>query len=188
MRWSFDHMQPHDGGSVYLRLTTRVIEQVERTDDAWREDALKGAYWLRRPAPGTEAAIVFSGALAPEALAAWTDLAQDIPGLGLLNVISPDLLHRDWSAARAARWIGRGREQSHVETLLGMLGRGAGLVTVMDGSPSTLSWLGGVRGFRVSSLGVDRFGQIGDLPDLYAEYRLGIEAIFDAAAELYLTR
>src|SRR5213075_1349146 len=42
MRWSFGHMQADDGGSVYLRLTTRAIAQVERADDAWREDALKG--------------------------------------------------------------------------------------------------------------------------------------------------
>ena len=42
MRWAFEHMQAEDGGSVYLRLTTRAIEQVERTDDEWQEDALKG--------------------------------------------------------------------------------------------------------------------------------------------------
>ena len=39
---------------------------------------------------------------------------------------------------------------------------------------------------RVSPLGVDRFGQSGDLIDLYDTYRLDAEAIFDAAAELFL--
>ena len=66
------------------------------------------------------------------------------------------------------------------------LAPGAGLVTVLDGSPAALSWLGGVRGQRVSPLGTDRFGQTGDLPDLYRTYRLDREAIIDAMAELFV--
>ncbi len=186
MRWAFDHMQADDGGSVYLRLTTRVLDQVERSDDEWEQDALKGGYWLMRPAPGAEVAIVFTGAIAPEAIAAWNDLKGDIPGLGLLNVTSPDLLHRGWSARQAARWNGGAAGRSHVETLLRDLAPNAGLVTIIDGSPSALSWLGGVRGQKVSPLGLDRFGQTGDLPDLYREYRLDRDAIADAAAELFL--
>ena len=69
------------------------------------------------PAPGAEAAIVAMGAVMPEAIAAWEELSGDIPGLGLLAVTSPDLLHRGWTAAQAARWSGR-REPSHVEQLL----------------------------------------------------------------------
>jgi pyruvate dehydrogenase E1 component len=186
MRWSFDYLQQPDGSSVYLRLSTRVIPQVARQDDSWVEDALAGGYWLRKPSAGAEAAIVFSGTVAPEALAAWETLADDIPGLGLLNITSPDLLHRGWSARRAARWTGTRSGPSHVETLLGQLAPGAGLVTVIDGSPGALSWLGGVHGMRVSPLGVDRFGQCGDQIDLYSEYRLDSDAIVDATAELFL--
>ncbi len=186
MRWAFDHMQAADGGSTYLRLTTRVIEQAVRADDGWQADALRGGYWLKRPGLGAEAAIAATGAIMPEALAAWHDLRDDIPGLGLLNVTSPDLLHRGWSAARAGRWISGPSEPSHAAKLLGALSPSAGLVTIIDGSPGALSWLGGVRGHRVSPLGVDRFGQTGDLPDLYREYRLDSQAIFDAAAELFL--
>ncbi len=186
MHWAFDHLQRPDGSSVYLRLTTRSIPQIVRTDAEWQADALKGAYWLKAPSPGTEAAIVFSGVVVTEALAAWEALADDLPGLGLLNVTSPDVLHREWSAARAARWTGGTRVPSHIERLLAPLAPGAGLVTVLDGSPSALSWLGGVRGHRVSPLGTDRFGQTGDQPDLYHDYRLDSEAIIDAAAELLL--
>lgn len=190
MGWAFEHMQQDvGGGSVYLRLSTRVIPQVARVDDGWKADALKGGYWLRRPGPGAQAAIAFSGVVAPEALRAWEQLADDLPGLGLLNVTSPDLLHRDWSASRAARWKGEGGGRpvpSHAETLLDALAPGAGLVTVLDGSPGALSWLGGVTGMRVSPLGTDRFGQTGDLLDLYRTYRLDAEAIIDAAAELFL--
>jgi len=186
MRFAFDHMQQPAGSSVYLRLSTRTIQQIERADSDWEEGALKGGYWLRRPDPGAEAAIVFVGAIAPEALTAWKSLSEDMPGLGLLSVTSPDLLHRGWSAGRAARWKGASAAPSHIETLLSTLSPGAGLVTVIDGSPGALSWLGSVRGMRVSPLGVDNFGQTGDLPDLYRTYRLDSDAIIEAAAELFL--
>ena len=186
MRWAFEHLQAEEGGSVYLRLTTRAIEQVARDGRDWEADALKGGYWLKPPAPSSEAAIAFTGAIVPEVLQAWEALADDLPGLGLLNVTSPDLLHRGWSAARARRWTRGGAEHAHVETLLAPLSPRAGLVTIIDGSPSTLSWLGGVRGMRTSPLGTDRFGQTGDLPDLYRTYRLDANAIVDAAAELFL--
>jgi pyruvate dehydrogenase E1 component len=186
MGHAFDWMQRDEGSSVYLRLSTRAIAQQPRSDTAWQADALAGAYWLRAPAPGAEAAIIFSGVVAPEALAAWVALAEDIPGIGLMNVTSPDLLHRGWSARRAARWTGTDRTSSHIERLLGDLAPQAGLITVLDGSPAALSWLGGVRGQRVVPLGTDRFGQTGDLPDLYRTYRLDTDAIIDAAAELFL--
>lgn len=186
MRWAFEFMQQPDGGSVYLRLTTRAIPQVVRDDSAWESDALKGGYWLRKPSGNAEAAIVFTGVIAPEALAAWEELSEDIPGIGLLNITSPDILHRGWSARRAARWNGGASEPSHVETLLSALAPGAGLITIIDGAPGALSWLGGVHGMRVSPLGTDRFGQTGDAPDLYRTYRLDSAAIVEAAAELYL--
>ncbi len=186
MRWAFAHLQKPEGSSVYLRLSTRVISQLERANDAWEADALKGAYWVQEPAADAAAAIVYTGAIAPEALDAWKQLADDVPGIGLLSVTSPDLLHRDWSDRRAARWTGGDTAPCHIERLLSQLSLAAGLITVIDGSPGTLSWLGGVKGMRVSPLGIDRFGQTGDLPDLYRTYRLDAEAIIDAAAELFL--
>jgi pyruvate dehydrogenase E1 component len=188
MRWAFEHMQKPDGSSVYLRLSTRQVPQVQRAGTEWEADALKGGYWLRQPAPGAEAAIVFTGAIAPEVLAAFDQLADDIPGLGVLNVTSPDVLHRDWSASKAARWTDKPTQMCHAEDLLSVLAPDAGLVTVIDGSPGALSWLGGVSGMRVSPLGTDRFGQTGDLIDLYDTYRLDAVAIIDAMAELFLKR
>jgi pyruvate dehydrogenase E1 component len=186
MGHAFRHLQAPEGSSIYLRLTTRSIPQIERPNSDWEANALKGGYWLREPAEGAEAAIVFTGAVAPEALSAYDKLTEDIPGLGLLNVTSPDLLHRGWSAQRAARWEGKPVVPCHAENLLSRLAPNAGLVTVLDGSPGALSWLGGVRGMRISPLGTDRFGQTGNLPDLYRTYRLDTDAIMDAAAELFL--
>lgn len=175
MEEGFRLMDAEDGESVYLRLTTRSIVQPRRADDGWKAGALAGGYWLRAPAPGAEMALVFSGALAPEALAAWDELHDELPGLGLLNVTSPDLLHRGWS---------RNADRSHVDALLSPLSRDAQLVTLLDGSPAALSWLGGVRGQRVRPLGVDRFGQTGSLEHLYAHYLLDTDAVIGAAAEL----
>jgi len=188
MHWAFGHIQADEGGSVYLRLSTRLLEQPARADESWKADALRGAYWLHAPQAGSRLAIAYVGAIAPEALTAWEVLREDLPGLGLLAITSPDLLHREWSAANSMRGRGRRRQPSHIETLLTPLASDAGIVTLIDGSPAALSWLGGVRGHRVSPLGIDRFGQTGDLPDLYRTYRLDPEAVFDAAAELILAR
>jgi pyruvate dehydrogenase E1 component len=185
MEAAFRLIDDPEGESTYLRLSTRNIRQEERKDDSWRADGLAGGYWLREPGPESEAAIVAMGAVMPEAITAWEELRDDIPGLGLLSVTSPDLLHRGWSAAQAARWSGR-REPSHVEQLLSRLGRNAGLVTIADAAPASLSWLGGVLGQRVAPLGIDRFGQTGDLDDLYDAYRLDGAAITEAAAEVLL--
>ena len=86
------------GESTYLRLSTRSIRQVERSEDGWREGALAGGYWLREPGSNSEAAIVAMGAVMPEALAAWEELRDDVPGLGLLAVTLLKLFFHDTMA------------------------------------------------------------------------------------------
>jgi pyruvate dehydrogenase E1 component len=188
MRHAFERMQAEDGDSSYFRLSTRTLAQPARESDAWEADALRGAYWVRAPADGARLAIAYQGALAPEAMAAHARVLEDIPGAGLLAVTSADVLHRDWTAAGRARW--RTREPrshvAHVAQLLSPLSRDAHIVTLIDGSPSTLSWLGAVCGHRVRALGVETFGQTGDLPDLYRTYRLDADAVLDAIADLAL--
>jgi pyruvate dehydrogenase E1 component len=56
------------------------------------------------------------------------------------------------------------------------------LVTVLDGHPATLSWLGSAARRRVQPLGVERFGQSGNIFDLYRSYGIDAEAILDAVA------
>ena len=183
MEWGFGHMQAEDGGSIYFRLSTRILHQPVRSDDSWRKDALAGGYWLHEP-KGTEA-IAYMGAIAPEAMEGWRLLNELRPGLGLLAITSPDLLHRGWSQSLNAGSSDRPATRSHVEHLLRPLGRDGRLLTVLDGSPSALSWLGGVLGQRVHPQGIDRFGQTGDLPDLYAAYGLDAAAIERAGLKLF---
>lgn len=178
LHWAFQHLQKPDGGSVYLRLSTRQIAQPEREmTPALADSVLTGAYWLLAPEPGAELALVCSGAVAPEALKALGAVREDIPGAGLLHVTSADRLDADWRR--------HGRDGAAAR-LLAPLASDAALVTVLDGHPATLSWLGAVLGHRVRALGVDRFGQSADLLDLYRVHGLDAGAILDACAAALL--
>ena len=175
MRWAFEHLQRPDGGSVYLRLTTRQLDQPKR--DAAPEGVIAGGYWLVPPAPGAELALVYTGAVAPEVLAAHEAMADDLPGLGILAVTSADQLHSDW--------VANGRK-SQIARLLAHLAPTARLVTILDGHPLTLSWLGAVDGRQVRALGVEQFGQSADIPDLYRIQGIDTDAVIDAVAEVLL--
>jgi pyruvate dehydrogenase E1 component len=181
MRWAFEEIQRQDGQSVYFRLSTRPIEQPARgmTEDL-EKAIVAGAYWLREPRDGAEFAIAYCGAVAPEVLAAHRELAEDVPEAGLLAITSPDRLHRDWRSARV-----RG-DTSVAERLLMQLRPGAALVTVGDFHPATLSWVGAVAGNAIVPLGIDRFGQSGDIPDLYQAYGIDTDTILDATARACL--
>ena len=183
MGWGFDHMQAEDGGSVALRLSTRPLDQPEREmTPEQTDDVISGAYWLTPPAPGADLVIAYAGAIAPEAIEAHAAIVEDLPGTGLLAITSADRLHDDWITARRARMSGAHAVTAYVERLLAPLARDAALVTVVDAHPATLSWLGSIAGHRIYPLGVDRFGQSGDIPDLYRAYGIDAEAILDAAA------
>jgi pyruvate dehydrogenase E1 component len=189
LRWSFGHIQEEEGESVYLRLSTRSIEQPRRTMEAkLAADVIAGAYWEVPPAADAELSIVYCGAVAPEARAAHEQLLEDVPGAGLLAVTSPDRLYREWSHAWRRRAGGERSHRSHLGRLLDKLAPGAALVTVLDGHPSTLSWLGSAARRPVFSLGVDKFGQSGDIPDLYRVHGIDAEAILDACAAALLNR
>ena len=58
------------------------------------------------------------------------------------------------------------------------------IITVIDGHPATLSWLGGVAGHRTVSLGVEHFGQTGTVTDLYRHYGIDAQSIAEIAANL----
>ena len=184
MRHAFHFMQQPDGSAVWLRLSTRQLDQPERSLDP--AAVIAGAHWAVPPAPGARIAIAYQGAIAPEAEAAFAELRSEDPGAGLLAITSPDRLHAGWLDAKRSRRAGDRAARAHIETVLGALAPEAALVTVLDGHPAAHSWLGAVRGQRVVPLGPDHFGQSGDLPDLYAEYGVDTDAILDACAQALL--
>ncbi|MGB8817015.1 MAG: transketolase [Rhizobiaceae bacterium] len=196
MRWAFEYMQrdgdgDHDettwlrdetGGSVYLRLSTRPVEQPGRamTPELSR-DVINGGYWMRKPGPNAEVVIAYTGAVASEAIEAAGLLAEDRRDIGLLAITSADRLNAGWQAAERSRQRGVSGATSHVERLLAPLSRTCSIVSVIDGHPATLAWLGGVHGHLVKALGVEHFGQTGTIRDLYNHHGIDANAILHAA-------
>ncbi|WP_137043094.1 transketolase [Pseudolabrys sp. FHR47] len=194
MRWSFDYMQKsggevsernwlrdETGGSVYLRLSTRPIEQIKRDmTPGLKQQIIDGAYWLREPGPNCQVVVAYTGAIAPEAIAAVGLMAEDRRDIGLLAVTSADRLNAGWTAAQRARERGLVHARSHIERLLGGLQPHCGIVSVIDGHPATLAWLGAVHGHRTRALGVEHFGQTGTLADLYKHYGIDTNSIIAA--------
>ena len=62
--------------------------------------------------------------------------------------------------------------------------RAAPIVTVLDGHPHTLSFLSAIRCVPVASLGVNDFGQSGDVDDLYRTFGIDGDTIVGAALDL----
>jgi pyruvate dehydrogenase E1 component len=188
MGFGFAHMQREggEGGSVYLRLSTRTIEQPQRimTPDLQRA-ITDGAYWLREPGPNCDLVVAYTGAVAPEAIEAVGFIGESRRDVGLLAITSADRLHAGWTAARKLRRDRHGAAHpSHIERLLAPLPRDCGIITVIDGHPAALGWLGSVRGHRLEALGVEHFGQTGTIDDLYRHHGLDANAIIDAAESL----
>lgn len=213
MRWAFDYMQrdggsmgkdgskdggkdgdepvernwlrDETGGAVYLRLSSRTLEQPARTiDETLERDIIDGAYWLRRPGPNAQVVVAYTGAVAPEAIEAVGMLGEDRRDVGLLAVTSADRLQAGWSAAQRARENGRSHARSHIERLLAGVPSHCALVTVVDGHPATLGWLGAVEGHRTRALGVEHFGQTGTVADLYRHFGIDAQGIVRAAEAL----
>ncbi|OFW15447.1 MAG: transketolase [Acidobacteria bacterium RIFCSPLOWO2_12_FULL_67_14] len=186
VRWSLEHLQSEKGGSVYLRLSTRPLAQPTREmSPELAHDVVEGGYWLTPPEPGAELAIVCCGPVVREAVAAYEAMVEDVPGLGVLVVTSPDRLHQGWLRCRR-NGHGDAAVQPHVDALLSPLARDAGLITVVDAHPMTLSWLGSVRQHTVVPLGVEHFGQSGDIPALYAVNGIDTDAMISAAATILI--
>ena len=187
MRWAFEHMQKPDGSAVWLRLSTRGLEQPARTPRPGRGDR-------RRPLGGAAGAGRVARHRLPGAGGAGggrrrsDKSARRCRGPGCSpSPARTGCTRTGWRAAAQGPGGPRARRATS-RPCWRRSRRGAALVTVLDGHPAAHAWLGAVRGQRVVPLGVDRFGQAGDLPDLYREYGLDEDAILDACAQALLGR
>ncbi|MER8909024.1 transketolase [Mesorhizobium sp. M0854] len=196
MRFALDYMQrdgdavqsertwlrDETGGSVYLRLSTRPVEQIIRPMmPQLEQDIIDGGYWLRAPGPNAEVIVAYTGAVAPEAIEAIGMMAEDRRDVGLLAVTSADRLNAGWTAASRARERGLVHARSHIERLFADLPAHCTIVSVTDGHPAVLGWLGSVYGHRTRSLGVEHFGQSGTIGDLYRHFGIDANSIATAA-------
>jgi pyruvate dehydrogenase E1 component len=175
-------LRDETGGSIYLRLSTRPIDQIQREmTPELRHAVVDGAYWLREPGPNCQVVVAYAGTVAPEAIKAVGLMAEDRRDVGLLAITSADRLNAGWTAACRARERGLVHARSHIERLLAGVPQHCGIVSVLDGHPATLAWLGAVAGHRVRPLGVEHFGQTGSIEELYRHYGIDANAIIAAA-------
>jgi pyruvate dehydrogenase E1 component len=174
-----------DGSSAYLRLSTRPIDQALAAvpkDAAAREhrrrQVLDGAYTLKRH-PQPQVTICVAGALVPEALLA----AERLDAIGFTTevvcVVSPDLLFRAVQSRR-----GHGAASTSILDTVFAVDRAAPMVTVLDGHPHTLAFLAGINRVPATHLGVSRFGQSGDIGDVYKYHEIDVDSIIGAALDL----
>jgi pyruvate dehydrogenase E1 component len=167
------------GESAYFRLSTRPVDQGLAggdTGDERRRLVLAGGYPLRRAEGRPRVSLVGMGAVMPEVIQAAEVLGD---GAEVLCVTSADLLFR---ALRARAGFGEDDED-----VLGELlppDRAAPIVTVLDGDPHALAFLGAVNATPLTPLGVTRFGQSGDLGEVYEHHEIDAEAIVGAALDL----
>ena len=179
-----------DGESLYLRLSTRAIDQtpfdaaLERIGRATlRADVAAGGYRLIEPAGPADVVLATCGPVMPEVLAAADQLSADGTNVLVLDLTSPDRLYRGWR--RELRDAGREQRTAtdahHVAALLRPAERSLPIVTVHDAASHHLAWLGSVFGTRTVPVGVDEFGQSGSIHDLYEMFDLLPEQIVTAA-------
>ncbi|HET9075735.1 MAG TPA: pyruvate dehydrogenase [Acidimicrobiales bacterium] len=175
-----------DGTSAYFRLSTRPVDQklAGVPDDAdgrerRRRQVLAGGYRLRRSGSAPQVTLVGVGAVIPEVLAAADRLHADGVACEVVCLTSPDLVFR---ALRARRGFGDG--DARVLDDLFPADRAAPIVSVMDGHPHTLAFLGTINSTPITTLGVDGFGQVGDVDDLYRHFGIDAATITGAAWDL----
>lgn len=112
-------MQQENGSSIYFRLSTRPIPQIEREiSPTLEKDIIAGAYWASPVSKKTKIVIIYCGTVAPEGIIFsffskfckydnWFFFLKAIQGLNqlleqrgnevsLMAVTSPQVLYQDW--------------------------------------------------------------------------------------------
>ena len=183
MNYGFNYLQDENGGSIYLRLSTRSIDQPLRNlDKNLTNDILKGGYWLKKPGSNPEIIIVYQGVMANEVIKATGFLGERFKDAGVLSITSSDNLFNEWKKKSIS--FNLQTSKSHIEHLLQVVPRDTKIITVIDGHPMTLSWLGSVYGHKTLPLGVDRFGQTGNINDLFEEFAIDSQSISNLGFKL----
>ncbi|MDC0531139.1 transketolase [Alphaproteobacteria bacterium] len=183
MNYGFNYLQDENGGSIYLRLSTRSIDQPLRNlDKSLTNDILKGGYWLKKPGSNPEIIIVYQGVMANEVIKATGYLGERFKDVGVLSITSSDNLFNEWKKKTIS--FNLETSKSHIEHLLEVVPRDTKIITVIDGHPMTLSWLGSVYGHKTLPLGIDRFGQTGNINDLFEEFAVDSQSISNLGFKL----
>ena len=179
--------------SAYLRLTTKRVDQgLFKTPsepaalEKLRMQVIAGAYrQIDRSGepgylPGSNVThVVASGATVPEAIQASDEMLEEGVFANVINVTGPGPLYRSFQDSVQSTIRGNGGS-TFLADVVPDGDRGAPIVTVADGHPHSLAWLGSALRSPTYPLGVTQYGQSGDPPDLYREYEIDAASIMSA--------
>ncbi len=179
--------------SSYLRLTSKRVDQglfaVPEDPEArelLRRQVLAGAYSLvdRRSESGYDpdsnvVHIMACGAMVPEAVEASLRLHDEGVMANVVNVTGAGPLYARFQSAVRAAMKGQ-PEPAFMSDVIADDERRAPVVTVVDGHPHSLAWIGGALSTRTLPLGVASFGQSGSPSELYREYEIDAASIVAA--------
>lgn len=180
--------------STYLRLTTKLVDQKlfvlpddEDSRNNLRRKVLNGAYRLvdqsghKDYTPSTNVVHLFAaGAMIPEAVEASSRLLKENIFVNVINVTGPGPLYRDYQERVHAIIEGSERDDVFLEDVISVPERAASVVTLVDGHPHSLAWIGSALGTNVLPLGVVKFGQSGTREDVYRDCRIDTESVISA--------
>jgi|TARA_B100001971_G_scaffold211583_1_gene239606 pyruvate dehydrogenase E1 component len=179
------------GRSTYLRLTSKRVDQSLLTvpkdttlRESLRRQVLDGAYRLvdRSNSPGYAPGenvvhILASGAMVPEAVSASDRLLEEGVHANVINVTGAGPLYRSFQQSVTDITEGKATNREFMTDSIPEDERSAPLVTVADGHPHSLAWIGSALKTAALPLGVTEFGQSGTRADLYREYKIDAESI-----------
>ena len=173
--WCFLHalsqLGKPGGTSAYFRLSTRPIDQALHTGT--REEALAGGYKLR-PHDAPAGRDRGDGRARARGDRGRDTLTEDAGiDVEVVCITSADLLFRSFQARS-------GLGDGDPNTLERLFRKGVPIVSLLDGHPHTLAFLGS----PITCLGVQRFGQAGDIAELYEHHQIDAESVVGAALDL----
>lgn len=176
------------GTSAYFRLSTRPVDQglARLPEDPLlrerrRQQVVAGGYRLsEHTAFEDDITLVGVGAIMTEVCAAAEALERYGVRAGVVCLTSPGKVY---ASMRSRGSIRDGQGGSGIADQLFPPDVPTPLITVQDGHPHTLSFLAGVRGDRMTNLGVSTFGRASSVQDAYRFHGIDADSITSAALD-----
>ena len=184
-------------GSTYLRLSKKAIDQstfilpeAPSEKDKLRSKVIDGAYVLKNSSiqNGSEINdnlinIFCCGAIIPEVLEASKILEEWKVNVNVINVTGPGVLFQKYQNWVHSKFQNSDDSPNPLLKLLDGINTKVPSITITDSHPHSLVWIGAALGSQTYSLGINDFGQSGEVEQLYEEYMLDTQTIVDACLD-----
>ena len=176
--WALKYIQKKEGSSIYFRLSTKKLIQPERKlSQKNKQNIIKGCYWLYKPKTSQPIILICTGVMIGEVEKLKEEITEEEIDIGILIATSPDKLYSDWINSK------NNNTSSHIEKILELYTRNTALITIIDAHSSSLAWIGSVLGHRVYPMGLSKFGQSGELDEIYKYTNIDFKSIIDRIAK-----